>query len=198
MSKEIETPEGTKEVVYTAEEYTAKETELGTITKELETLRRVAAEKGENFKKFSQMSEEEKKVFDVNTINLLRREEQLSGEVNDLKTKLTDKEKKDNESAKSFALTNIHHNDEASKKLLEEKYALLSGMPETTPQEISARAKEAAKLAGIQIDPRNPLYSPMSGEAPQYKPKGEYVETPEGKTAADMVRSAMGITPPKQ
>lgn len=201
MSKEIEVTneagETVKEVVYTPEEYTAKENELKTISEQLETLRKSGAEKGENLKKLSQMSEEEKKVFDVNTINLLRREEQLSTEVGELKTKLTDKEKRENESAKNTALSSIHHNDENTKKVLEEKYALLTGMPETTPAEVSARAKEAAKLAGIQIDPRNPLYSSINGEAPNYKPNKEYVDTPEGKVALDMARAAMGLPTPK-
>ena len=198
MSKEIETTkeDGTivKETVFTKDEYTAKEGELSKVNEELEGLRKIAAEKGENIKKLSQMSEEEKKTYDANTINLLRREEALSTEISSLQTKLTDKEKKENESAKNHSLTSIHHGDEATKKLLEEKYGLLTGMPETTPQEIAARSREAAKLAGIQVDPRNPLYTPMNGEAPNYKPKTEYTDTPEGKTAVAMARAALGLS----
>lgn len=202
MAKEIEVEneqgEKVKETVYSTEEYTAKETELTTVRGQLAEAQRISAEKGENFKKFSEMTAEERKVLDVNTINLLKREEQLSTEVSTLTTKLTEKEKRENESAKTNALSSIHHGEEVSKKLLEEKYALLTGMPETTPDEISARAKEAAKLAGIQIDPRNPFYTAINGEAPQYKPKEEFVETPKGAQAAAAVRDAMGLEQPKK
>lgn len=197
MAKEIEVKneegEIVKETVYTAEEFTAKEGELKTVTEQLTEARKIAAEKGENLKKFSQMSEAERSAFDANTINLLRREEQLSTDVARLTEKLTAKEKRENEAAKNNALSSIHHGDENTKKLLEEKYALLSAMPETTPTEIAARTKEAAKLAGIQIDPRNPLYTGFNGEAPVYKPKKEYVDTPAGTAAADAVRARLGI-----
>lgn len=192
MPKEIET-DGVKETFYTTEEYTGKEGELSTLQTKIAELERINATRGEDFKAYSKMSEEEKKVYDANTTNLLKNEEKLRNELSELGEKLTAKEKRENESAKTNALTSIHHDDEASKKILEEKYALLTGMPETTAQEIAARAKEAAKLAGIQVDPRNPLYIPVSGDAPSYKPKGEYVDTPSGKTAADMVRAAMGL-----
>lgn len=201
MSKEIETTkeDGTveKETVYTKDEYTEKDTALTSAQTELADLKRINAERSNDFKSFSKMTEEEKKVYDANTINLLKREEALSNTVSDLTSKLTEKEKRENESAKTHALSSIHHGDEKSKTTLEEKYALLTGMPETTPEEISARAKEAAKLAGIQIDPRNPLYSPINGEAPQYKPKEEFVETPKGAQAAALAREALGLEQPK-
>lgn len=198
MSKEIEVEGGGKEIVYTADEYKAKETELQKTQSDLETAKRISAEKGNNFKKFSEMNDEEKKVLDANQINLLKNEERLISDIEGLKTKLTEKEQKENQSSKNSALLSIHHGEESSKKILEEKYNLLTGMPETTSQEIAARAKEAAKLAGIVVDPRNPLFTHISGDAPNYKPKSEYVDTPEGKTAADMVRSALGIKTDKK
>lgn len=197
MSKEIEGENGEKETVYTAEEYTAKETEVKGLNEKLGEVRRAQAEQGNNFKRYSQMTEEERKTHDANTTNLLKREEALQGQIADLTTKISDREKRDNASAKDNALSAIHHGNEESKKVLEEKYALLTGMPETTPAEIGARTREAAKLAGIMIDPRNPLYTPISGEAPQSGPNKEYVDTPEGKQATDMARAALGITPTK-
>lgn len=195
--KEIETPEGTKETVYTAEEYTAKEGELTVLQTKLQDLEKLNATRGEDFKAYSKMSEEEKKVYDANTTNLLKNEELLRNQITDLTGKLTDKEKRENDSAKNNALSSIHRGNEDTKKTLEEKYALLSGMPETTAEEIAARAKEAAKLAGIQIDPRNPLYTGVNGESPVYKPKGEFVETPKGDAAVQAVRDAMGLPTPK-
>lgn len=197
MAKEIETTneagETVKETVYTTQEYTARETELNTVQAELAEAKRVNAERGESFTAYSKMTEEQKKTFDANTTNLLKREEALTAQLAEMNIKLTDKEKNEIQSAKTTALASVHHGDEATKKTLEEKYDLLSGMPETTQAEISARTREAAKLAGIQIDQRNPLYTGINGDAPTYKPNKEYVDTPEGKIAADMAREAMGI-----
>lgn len=198
MSMEIDGENGEKQTVYTADEMTAVQTTLQTKEAELTELQKLNATRGEDFKAYSKMSEEEKRVFDANTTNLLKNEEKLRTEITDLSTKLSDREKRDSETAKNTTLATIHLNNAETKKVLEEKYALLSAMPETTPQEIAARANEAAKLAGIVIDPRNPLYTQITGEAPNYKTNAEYVDSPEGKTALEMARAAMGVTPPKQ
>lgn len=201
MAKEIETTndegETIKETVYTAEEFTAKENELATIQADLVEARRLNVERGDNMKAYSQMSDAEKAGYDANTTVLLKREEELTKQLGELNSKLTDKEKRENESAKNSSLASIHHGDEATKTKLEEKYALLTGMPETTPEEIAARAREAATLAGIQIDPRNPLYSSISGEAPKYKPNQDFTDTDKGKQAAEMARTALGLETPK-
>lgn len=197
MSKEIETvaDDGsiTKETFYTAEEYSAREIELTAAQTALAEMQRVNAARGEDFKAYSKLSEEEKKVYDANTTNLMKQAEMLENKISELSTTISTKDKRDADAAKTHVLSSLHHGDEAAKTLLEEKYALLSAMPETTPQEIQARANEAAKLAGIQIDPRNPLYTSVNGEAPNYKPNSEYVDTPQGKTALDMARAAMNL-----
>lgn len=202
MSKEIEVVneagETVKETVYTADEYKGLETNLSTKEAELGEVKRVLAEKGENFTAFSKMTEEQKKVFDVNTLNLLKREEVLMNELEGVKTTLAQKEEREKTSAKTNALNLIHQGDEATKKKVEDEYALLTGMPETTPDEINARARKAATLAGIQIDPRNPLYISVSGEAPKHDANKEYVETPEGSQAAEIVRKSMGLPEAKK
>lgn len=194
MSIEIEKEDGTKEVVYSTEEYTAKDTEITDLKGKLTELERINATRSSDFTAYSKMSEEDKKAFDANTTNLLKNEETLRNQIADLTGKLSDKEKRDNDAAKNHAMSSIHHNDEKTKNLLEEKYALLAAMPENTPDDIAARTREAAKLAGIQIDPRNPMYTSFSGEAPQYKQNSEYVDTPDGKIAADMARKALGLS----
>ncbi len=196
MSKEIQNDAGETEIVYTADEYKALEADAGkakTLETELAEAKRLIAERGENFTAYSKMSEEERKVYDANTTNLLKREENLLTELAGVKTTLAEKEEKEKTSLKTNALSNIHQGDEATKTKVEAEYALLTGMPETTQDEINARAQKAALLAGIQIDPRNPLYIPVNGEAPMHKDKKEFVETPEGTQAMDMVRDAMGI-----
>lgn len=197
MSKEIdvvgENGEITKETVYSADEFKAANTDLEKTKADLAELQRINATRGEDFKAYSKMTEEEKKVFDANTTNLLKNEEKLVNKIGELETKLTEKEKRDNDASKTSILTSIHHGNEEAKKILEDKYALLSAMPETTPQEIQARSMEAAKLAGIQIDPRNPIYTAISGDAPHYKETKDYVETAEGMQAAEMARAALGL-----
>lgn len=201
--------EGEEIEVFTADEVTAKANEAVEAAKaeattalqakeaELAEARKLLAEKNDNFQKYNEMTEEQKKAFDANTTNLLKRIDAATTEVETLKKTLSDKEVRERDSAKTGALSSFHGGKEDVKKVLEEKYALLAAMPETTQEEINARATAAARLAGISIDSRNPLYSPINGEAPRYKDTKEYVETPEGKEAAQLVRQAMGLPEPK-
>lgn len=200
MSKEIENTDAegnvTKETVYTVDEYKAIEEKAGQVDKlqtDLAEAQRVNAERAGNFTAYSKMTEEEKKVYDANTTNLLKREEALQTELATMKETITQKELKERELGKTTAMKNIHQGDEATKKKVEDAYGALAGMPETTQEEINARVVAASRVAGIVIDQRNPLYIPVEGEAPKYDPAKEYVETPEGSTAADMVRNAMGL-----
>lgn len=172
--------------VYTAEEVAQKEAEI-------ERLNRLVSEKTENFKKYNEMTKEEREMYDENTLNLIQRNDKLAEEVGGLKETLAQKEARERASAKEGVLKSIHHGVDDVKSKIEEKYAILAGMPEETPEQIQARAIEAAKLAGIAIDTRNPLYVPFTGEAPIYKEKNDYTETAEGKEAADLARQALGL-----
>ncbi len=199
--REITNDEGVVETVYTAEEYKAMEekaTGYEANIKEKDSAlaekERLLAEKSENIRRFSNMTEEEKKNFDANTTNILRHADKLETELNEVKTKLTEKEQREKDFSKNSSLEKVHMGDEATKKRLEDNYAVLAGMPETTPQEINARVNAAARMAGITIDPRNPIYTPMNGEAPPVpKTADNYVESEAGKVAADMARGALGI-----
>jgi hypothetical protein len=209
----IENAEGKEIEVFTPEEVTARETaaaeaaakeasdrvmaekqkELDAVNAELEKVRKVSAEKTTNFKKYNEMTEEERKAHSENEILLLRRHDELEGEVGTLKTRLEEKDKNEKDYTKNSVLKNFHRGDETVKKAIEQNYAHLAGMPESTPDEIAARAASAARLSGITIDPINPLYTPISGEAPAYKENKDYTDSPEGKEAARLVREAMGI-----
>lgn len=204
MPKETEI-EGEKMEVYLKEEYDAvqtaaaeKEKELETVRAEVERLKKVSAEKTENFQRYNEMTEEQKKAFDENTIIQIKRADALEEELNRVKTSLTDKETKEKESVKASALGYFHNDNEETKKKIEENYAKLAGMPEVTPDEIKARAFEAARLAGVEVGGPNPLYTRMEGEAPQYKEKKEYVDTPEGQEASELVRQQLGIKTEKK
>lgn len=202
MAKEIENADGTKETVFTQEDIatqsaTAVEAALKPLQGELEELKRINAARGTDFTAYSKMSEEQKKSYDANTTELLKREETLVGEITSLKTTISEKETNEKNATRNMTLKNIHLDDPASKEKVEKAYAALAGMPEGTQQEIHARAIAAAAVAGIVINPQNPLYTSVNGEAPTQKNKGDYTESDNGKVAADLVRSAMGIQAPK-
>lgn len=162
---------------------------------EIQRLAKVSAEKTQNFKRYNEMTIEEKKVYDANTTELLKRDELRSKENEDLRNRLEEKEKREKESVKRSVIDSIHNNDEKIKKEVEKNYDMLAGMPETTPEEIHQRAIAAARLAGVQTDPRNPLYTAYSGEAPKSKPEKdpEFTETTRGKEAEELARQALNI-----
>lgn len=178
MAKEIENEDGTKETVYTAADMAAKDQEIADAKK-------LADEKTDNFKQFNE--------------KLGKTDEELTR----VKTQLADKEKLEKESAKTSTAARFHGNNDEIKGKLETNYAALAGMPESTPEEISARMEAAAKLAGISVESRNPLYTPAYGEAPREKAPGakedEFLKSEKGIAA----QKAMGfsdaeITPVKQ
>lgn len=196
-----ENDDGVEIEVFTADEVKAA-TEAGkkelegvveTKEKELADLKKLNVERANNFSRYSKMSEDEKKAYDANTTELLKRDEEKAIELDQIKAKLAEKEVTERDFTKTNALKSIYGDKEDIKKTLEENYAILAGMPETNETEINARVAKAAKLAGITLDTRNPLFASMTGEAPQHKDNKSYVETPDGKTASDLVRERMGL-----
>lgn len=201
MSQKGEDENGNEIELFTQEEVAAqKQAEAERIAAEkdaeIERLKKISSEKTENFRRYNEMTEEERKSFDANTTNLILRGDKLEEELAAVKTTLAEKETKERENYKENALSGFHGGKEDIKSTLEEKYALLAGMPETSPQEIFARVAEAAKLAGISVDSRNPIYQSVHGTPPVYKEKTDFTETNEGKAAADVVRETLGL--PKQ
>ncbi len=199
MPEKITKDDGTEVEMYSKEDYEA----LATAKTEAETAateaRRVAAEQTTNFKKVNEMSEEEKKAFDANTIALMQRADKTASENEELRQRLDAKEIADKAENKNSIASYYHQGDEKVKTDIEISYAALAGMPETTKEEIGKRYEAAAKLAGIQVNSGpNPLYSPVNGEAPRSKEAKEFVETTKGTEAADMVRAAMGIKKPEE
>lgn len=140
--REIENEDGTKETMYTAEDMAAKD-------KEIEDAKKLADERGENFTKYNE--------------KVVKTEEELGK----LRKDLADKEAKEKETARTATAAQYHGNNDDLKKKIEDGYAALAGMPETTPIEIAARTEAAARLAGITVESRNPLYTPAYGEPPR-------------------------------
>lgn len=202
MSKTIENEKGEEEIVYTAAELEAAKKEVEEATgktlaekeTELANLRKISAEQKTNFKRYNEMTEAEKAAYDANTTEMLKRMDQTREELEATKKSLAEKEVREKDYTKSSILNKLHGNDDKVKATLESNYAALAGMPENTPEEIGARARAAATLAGIVADPRNPIYTGFSGEAPAVKQdNGDFTETDKGKEAADIVRAAMGL-----
>ncbi len=145
MAKEITDPEtGAVETVYTKDEYDA-------MAKDAADAKALAEERGQNFSQFNKKTED------------------LETKVGTLEQTLAQKIAAERDSAKNNSATRYHGNNDEIKATLESNYAILSGMPEGTPEEIAARMEAAARLSGISVDSRNPLYQPAYGEAPAPK-----------------------------
>lgn len=162
---------------------------------EVENLKRVNAEKTMNFQKYNELTEEQKKAYNQNEVELLRRGDLLEEKLTQTTQELEAMKNQSKAEKKASVMRSIHQGNAELEKVLDENYNKLN-MPDGTPEEIAARARAAAALSGITVDPRNPLFIPIDGEAPTFKEGKEYVDTPEGNTAADMVRGAMGIKKP--
>lgn len=177
--REIENEDGSKETVYSAAEMAAKDQEVADAKK-------LADERGENFSKYNE--------------KVVKTEE----EVAKLRTEIATKEAKDKETARTATAARFHGGNEEIKAKIDVNYAALAGMPESTPEEISARMEAAARLSGIAVESRmNPIYSTVDGAPPQQKAPGakeeEFLKSEKGIAA----QKAMGfsdaeITPTKQ
>lgn len=179
MSREIELEDGTKETVYTADEMAAKD-------KEILDAKQLAEDRGKNF----------------NGVNekITKTEE----EITKLRTDIATRDTNERNAAKTATGMRFHGGKDELKAKVDENYAKLAGMPETTPQEVEARMEAAARLSGISVESApNPLYSPIMGEAPQQQAPGakedEFLKSEKGVAA----QKAMGftdaeITPTKQ
>ena len=178
MTLKVQNPDTNEEIeVYTAEEIADRDAKIADLSKKLE-------DRGNDF---SQMSKKLEKV------------DEFGKQIETLQSTLAEKEKAERENAKASALGKFHGGKVDAKEQLESSYAKLAGMPENTPEEIAARANEAAKLAGYLTDGRNPLYTPFSGEAPS--PRGvsesaqakeeEFYKSERGQAAL----KAMGFVP---
>lgn len=161
--------DGTETTYATPEEVAVKDAEIA-------RLAALDAERGQNFSKFNEKTAA------------------LEGKLTDVEKKLAEKELAEKNYARESSFAK-YGNSEEVKKALEEGYAKLAGMPETTPSEIQARTETAARIAGFSLNSMaNPLYVNPSGEAPKMKqadPNKEFEESDRGKAAL----SAMGIAP---
>jgi len=175
--------DGQEVEAFTKEEKDAElQQELQAKEEEIEKFKKINAERGENFKRLSEMTEAEKAARSANEIEFLKRMDEEREQREKLEKELMEYKNNQINSTKENIFQKFHKGDATIKQAIEEKYNIIN-LPDSTPQEMEVRMMEAAKLAGVQIQQQNPIYTHMSGEAPQYNDSKEYVETPEGKTA---------------
>lgn len=177
MIERVNEDTGLKEYVLTEEEKVAQEQSIAAKEAEVASAKKLAEERGENFSKFNE------KV------------EKLEGELKTTRQTLEEKATRERDDAKTNFGMKFYGTNAELKATLEGKYAVLSGMPESNPQEIAARMTEAAKLAGINVGSQNPIYTPVYGEAPAPKAPAakadEFLKSERGVAA----QKAMGLEP---
>ena len=190
MPMMIEHPETGEEMeVYTPDEIKQYEESVAAAQQEIENLKTVSAEKTENFKRYKEMTSEEKEALTANQIELLRRDEQLEQELSQLKEQLQAKETGELERNKKNILEKFHRGDEALKETLESNWNMLN-VEGSDIDSLSKRAELAARMAGIEISNANPLRQTFSGEAP----KAPSAENEAKMTEAEgLARKAMGL-----
>lgn len=152
-------------------EVESRDNKIQELEKALEEQKRVSEEKTGNFKQFN-----EKTV-------------KLEDELNSLRTVLSEKEAREKSSFKEIGFERFAKGNEDIKKVLQEKYDLLS-MPDSTQQDIEARIKSAAMLAGINTVVVNPLNVNPNGDAPNNSQHSDdFLKSEKGQAAL----KAMGI-----
>lgn len=163
--------EGKEIDVVPSAEIESRDNKIQELEKALEEQKKISEEKTGNFKQFN-----EKTV-------------KLEDELNSLRTVLNEKEIREKTSFKEIGFEKIARGNEDLKKILQEKYDLLS-MPDSTQQDIDARIKSAAMLAGVNTNVVNPLNINPVGEAPNNSQHSDdFLKSEKGQAAL----KAMGI-----
>ncbi len=188
--------EGEEIDVFTAEEVASqlkeKDEALAKTTAEIENLRKVSAEKTENFKKLNEMTEVEKSKLTAQQIEDRKRIEAAESEV----TKLREEKNSDTQTRikndTESALFKYHGGDEKLKAELEKCFKLvaLEGNDTATIQE---RARLAKNMYVGQTGQSNPLFSSMHGDAPRTQQKNKTDEFLKSDKAQEALRR-MGET----
>lgn len=166
--------EGEEEVLYTQDELAQEQARASELESEVEKLKRLNDEKTKNFRKLNQMTEEERANLSQTEVEIKRQLEQLQEEKEALVKNLQDRDLAQTLTVKGNLFKNIAGDDEETNKKLQKAYDLIN-LPETTPEEISARVVAAANMARIEISTNDnhsnsPLSAFWAGDAPTRNP----------------------------
>lgn len=195
MPEIIKNDDGTEREVYTAEE-------MAVIQRERDEAVQRSGNIGFEFKQYRQMTDEEKASLSESDKALRQKLDQQDELIAQMRGEMEASKTQTITTTKNAALETLSSGDPTLKAVIEENYKKLSGMPESTPQEVAARMTESYKLAtgsAARVAPVNP-FNPGSGDAPAiYVPKAnktpienaeEYVGTPQGKAAWETMQAA--------
>lgn len=168
-----------------------KETALATANGELEKERRVSAEKSDNIKRLRDMSDEEKSKLSQEQIEQRKIAEKALDEAESAKAELKkEREEKENLKKENF-LERFSGGNADLRKKLEENFNIIDSGKEP---DLEKRMGAAAAMAGINMNPKNPLTQEIFGQAPTEKQKSEKDDFLKGDKAAAAFK-AMGISP---
>ena len=191
---------------YTPEEITAikaeyekntseakKEAETARV--EAEALKKVTAEKTENFKRLNELTEKERAEMSVKEIENLKRIEAAEARAKALEDKMNEGENNRIKTDKEKALFKYHGGNKELKEALEKNFDLINLVGNST-EIIEERARLAANMEKGKIGYANPLYSNLSGGAPREANKNateKFFESDKAKAALKL----MGDEPKK-
>lgn len=197
MSIKIPDPnnEGEEIEVFTQDEIATqlaeRDTKLEEATKEVERYKRVAAEQGENFKKLSDMTADEKAKFSTEQIENMKRVEAAEQKVKDIEERYSTDTQNRIKADKENALKRYHGGDEALKKALEENYELIN-LPGDDTATIFERARLASAMEAGKSGARNPLMTHYGGGAPSTAQKtktDEFLGSDKAKKAEELMNN---------
>lgn len=170
----------------------AAKTELEAAQKEVADLKRVSAEKTENFKKLNEMTEVERASFTAKEIEAMKRVEAAEAKATALETKYNEDTQARIKTDTEKALERYHGGDPKLKAELEKNFNLIN-LPGTDTSTIQERARLAATMTAGSSGRPNPLMSPMNGSGPRTVDRSkteEFLKSDKAKTAFEM----MGMT----
>jgi hypothetical protein len=205
MAKEIENDDGTKETYYSpaeveaaaaakaAEIATAKDAEIAATKAELERISAIHGAQSDNFKKYKDMTEEEKGKLTASETAERIRADKLQEDLEALKGTI-DADKQASAAAAKEALIKQYCGDD---KDLRAKFEKNMGIIQV--DNLEEKAAAAAALTGIaRPGQMNPLHVHLMGDAPGFKKeqneKKEFLESDKAKAAM----AAMGDVPKAQ
>lgn len=202
MAKEIENDDGTKETYYSpaevaareeakaAEISAAKDAEIAAKQAEIDRVNAIHGAQAENFKKYKDMTEEEKGKLSASETAERIRADKLQEDLEALKGTI-DADKQATAAAAKEAIIKQYCGEN---KELREKFEKNMGIVQV--ENLEERAAAAATLTGIaRPGQMNPLHAPLMGDAPAFKKeqdeKKQFLESDKGKAAL----IAMGDVP---
>lgn len=186
---EVYTPEEVSEFQKQAEEHkTAAElarAEADEAKQNVTKMQGVLADKNENFKRYKDMTEEEKSRLSAEHIEAIKRSDAAEAKASALEERLNLDVKQRTESFKNKVVNGYAMGDENVKKQIEENMNLVN-LEGTDEETISRKVEIAVNMMGDNKPKFNPFHQSLNGEAP--KADKEFIETDRAKSA----QAAMG------